>query len=98
MSTIDSMPVVNQTEAAPIASGGAAVIRVEDAHKYYDLGETRVHALRGVSIVIGQGEFVAIMGASGSGKSTFMNMLGCLDRSEERRVGKECRSRWSPYH
>src|SRR5437773_11713915 len=80
MSTIDSMPVVNQTEAAPIASAGAAVIRVEDAHKYYDLGETRVHALRGVSIVIGQGEFVAIMGASGSGKSTFMNMLGCLDR------------------
>src|SRR5438045_673816 len=80
MSTIDSMPVVNQTEAAPIASAGATVIRVEDAHKYYDLGETRVHALRGVSIVIGQGEFVAIMGASGSGKSTFMNMLGCLDR------------------
>src|SRR2546429_3029192 len=58
----------------------AAVIRAEDLHKYYDLGETRVHALRGVSIVIGQGEFVAIMGASGSGKSTFMNMLGCLDR------------------
>jgi len=80
MSTIDSMPAVNQTEAAPIASAGTAVIRVEDAHKYYDLGETRVHALRGVSIVIGQGEFVAIMGASGSGKSTFMNMLGCLDR------------------
>src|SRR5438876_11293589 len=80
MSTIDSMPVVNQTEAAPIASAGATVIRVEDAHKYYDLGETRVHALRGVSIVIGQGEFVAIMGASGSGKSTFMDMLGCLDR------------------
>jgi putative ABC transport system ATP-binding protein len=80
MSTIDSMPVVNQTEASPIASAGPAVIRVEDAHKYYDLGETRVHALRGVSIVIGQGEFVAIMGASGSGKSTFMNMLGCLDR------------------
>jgi len=80
MSTIDSMPAVNQTEAAPMASAGAAVIRVEDAHKYYDLGETRVHALRGVSIVIGQGEFVAIMGASGSGKSTFMNMLGCLVR------------------
>src|SRR5467141_4662880 len=80
MSTIDSMPAVNQTEAAPIASAGTAVIRVEDAHKYYDLGETRVHALRGVSIVIQRGEFVAIMGASGSGKSTFMNMLGCLDK------------------
>jgi len=57
-----------------------SVIRVVDVHKYYDLGETRVHALRGVSVAIGRGEFVAIMGASGSGKSTFMNLLGCLDR------------------
>ena len=57
-----------------------AVIRVEDVHRYYELGETRVHALRGVSLEICRGEFVAIMGASGSGKSTFMNMLGCLDK------------------
>src|SRR5256885_3527072 len=56
------------------------VIRAEDLHKYYEMGETRVHALRGVSLEIGRGEFVAIMGASGSGKSTFMNILGCLDR------------------
>jgi putative ABC transport system ATP-binding protein len=56
------------------------VIRVENLHKYYELGETRVHALRGVDVEIGRGEFVAIMGASGSGKSTFMNLLGCLDR------------------
>ncbi len=56
-----------------------AVIRVDDVHKYYELGETRVHALRGVSVEIAGGEFVAIMGASGSGKSTFMNILGCLD-------------------
>jgi putative ABC transport system ATP-binding protein len=56
------------------------VIRVEDVHKYYDLGEVRVHALRGLSVEIGRGEFVALMGASGSGKSTFMNILGCLDR------------------
>lgn len=57
-----------------------AAIRVTDLHKYYELGETRVHALRGVSLEIPIGEFVAIMGASGSGKSTFMNILGCLDK------------------
>ena len=62
------------------AAGSPAVIQVEDVHKYYDLGETRVHALRGVSVDIRKGEFVAVMGASGGGKSTFMNILGCLDR------------------
>jgi putative ABC transport system ATP-binding protein len=61
-------------------TASSAIIRVQDVHKYYDLGETKVHALRGVSLNIGRGEFVAIMGASGSGKSTFMNILGCLDR------------------
>jgi putative ABC transport system ATP-binding protein len=56
------------------------LLRIEEVHKYYDLGASRVHALRGVSLDIGLGEFVAVMGASGSGKSTFMNILGCLDR------------------
>lgn len=56
------------------------VIQVENVHKYYDLGETKVHALRGVDLTIAPAEFVAIMGSSGSGKSTFMNLLGCLDK------------------
>jgi putative ABC transport system ATP-binding protein len=74
------MAAINQVQEMPSGAVASAVIRVEDVHKYYDLGETRVHALRGVSVDIGRGEFVAIMGASGSGKSTFMNMLGCLDK------------------
>src|ERR1700688_2635465 len=77
---MDSMAALNQIEVAPSLPAGSAVLAVEDVHKYYELGETRVHALRGVSLEIQRGEFVAIMGASGSGKSTFMNMLGCLDR------------------
>jgi putative ABC transport system ATP-binding protein len=63
-----------------IAQAEVPVIQVESVHKYYDLGETKVHALRGVDLKIEPGEFVAIMGSSGSGKSTFMNMLGCLDK------------------
>jgi len=56
------------------------VIRLEDIHKTYDTGDVEVKAVRGVSLEIQQGEFLAILGASGSGKSTMMNILGCLDR------------------
>ena len=59
---------------------GDSILRVEEVHKYYELGETRVHALRGINVSVEAGGFAAIMGASGSGKSTFMNILGCLDR------------------
>ena len=72
-----STPVMKPIEATPTLAA-KCVIQIEDIHKYYELGETRVHALRGVSLEIARGAFVAIMGASGSGKSTFMNILGCL--------------------
>jgi putative ABC transport system ATP-binding protein len=56
------------------------VIQLQDIHKTYHTGEVDVHAVRGVTLDIAQGEFVALMGASGSGKSTMMNIIGCLDR------------------
>ena len=55
------------------------LIELKDVYKIYQMGEETVHALDGVSFTVDQGEFVAVVGSSGSGKSTAMNIIGCLD-------------------
>ena len=67
------------TEPTPDDTTAPAIIELIDLHKTYRVGTELVHALRGTSLVIRENEYVAIMGASGSGKSTMLNILGCLD-------------------
>jgi putative ABC transport system ATP-binding protein len=55
------------------------LIKMRDVTKVYPLGQTEVHALRGVNVSIKKGEFISIIGPSGSGKSTLMHIIGCLD-------------------
>ena len=71
--------MIESLEASAARPDGL-LIQISHLTKVYELGEVEVHALRGVTLQVERGEFVAIMGASGSGKSTFMNILGCLDK------------------
>ena len=72
------------------------MIELIDASLGY--AEEREATLPNIDLTIYAGEMVAVIGPNGAGKSTLMKTIVGLTRSEERRVGKECRSRWSPYH
>jgi putative ABC transport system ATP-binding protein len=82
-----SATLVTQSPVLPVSAASLGqqpearpVIQLDHIHKTYTMGDVNVYALRGVSLTIREGEFVAIMGASGSGKSTTMNIIGCLDQ------------------
>ena len=73
-------PTTGPLVLTPEPEAARPVIQLDHIHKTYTMGDVAVHALRGISLTIREGEFVAIMGTSGSGKSTTMNLIGCLDR------------------
>ena len=73
----NSLSILGNSNLLPKKS---IIIRIEDVFKLYGIGNTEVRALNGINLIVEQGEYCAIMGASGSGKSTAMNIIGCLDR------------------
>ncbi|QQS46629.1 MAG: ABC transporter permease [Acidobacteriota bacterium] len=76
--TIEATAEVRQRKVENLTA--SPLIELSDIHKIYSTGDVVVPALQGVSLTVNEGEFIAIMGASGSGKSTMMNIIGCLDR------------------
>lgn len=75
------MQNLNGNPASPFTPDmDKVLIRLDSIYKVYGSGDAEVRALSGVDLTIAAGEYCAIMGASGSGKSTMMNMIGCLDR------------------
>ncbi len=76
----DPGATVGTSARAVLETSARTIVETSALEKIYRMGDVEVRALRGVTLAVKAGEFVAVMGASGSGKSTFMNLVGCLDR------------------
>lgn len=73
------MTITRNNRVNPPDDGQDSLIILKSVTKVYDMGQEKVHALRGIDLTIRPNEYISIMGPSGSGKSTLMNIIGCLD-------------------